>query len=404
MDARDTIKNIKVDTGSLILNPRFVGPCLAGLFCLVVATVLNVTYLFTMATILLALPSASYIIGIILLRNCAVKREPLVVTTQGERASAAIEIECRLGRLPSELIVKDKLPQWVEAEDSTVMEVFHLQSVEIHSSFKTLRRGRYQIGPASLLASDPLGMLRLNHQVPGVTELIVHPRPIPFRTDLMASGNREFDHQNLAGRVAPRGGFAGVREYRSGDEFKRIHWKTTARTQRLSVMEFEDSTIGSVIIMFDLMKGCDYGTEPVTSLNTAAGAAAFALKLFLHHRRPARLVIPRNNAVLGIDVHSPGSMNSALNTLSDAKADSSLSAIDLVRSCSSGSDAILISPLATKETIAAVMEAVSRNIRLVVALVDPAPFGRKQSSDEVSVAELEQAGANVELIIHEARQ
>ncbi|MEN6372691.1 MAG: DUF58 domain-containing protein [Armatimonadota bacterium] len=402
MDARDKIKNIKADTGSLILNPRFIGPCLAGLFCLIVATVLNVAYLFTMATILLALPFAGYIIGIIILKNCTVKREPLVVTTQGESASVTVKVECRLGRLSSELTVNDKLPKWIEPEENTGLEIFHEQCVEIHSSFKALRRGRYQIGPASLQTIDPLGMLRLRCRVPGNTELIVHPRPIPFRINLVAGGNMEFEQLNLSGRTAVRGDFAGVREYRFGDEFKRIHWKTTARTQRLSVMEFEDSTIGSVTVMLDLSKGCDYGAEPVTSLDIAAGAAAFALKECLSHKRQSRLAIPRDNTVLNIDVHRPGSIDSALNALSDAKADSTLSAVDLVGSCPNGSSAILIATKATKETIAAVRDAALRNISFIVALVDPEPFGR-HSDDEVSIAGLEQAGANVELI-REVRQ
>lgn len=402
MDARDTIKNIKTDTGSLLLNPRFIGPCMAGLFCLIVATVLDIAYLFTMATVLLALPFAGYIIGIVILRSCTVNREPLVVATQGEIAEVVLKIECGLSRLPPGLTVRDKLPKWVEAKDNVGFEIFPERSVEIHSSFRVTRRGRYRIGPAKLFAVDPLGMLRLKHRAQGVTDLIVHPRPVPFNIGRLAGGRMEFECPNRSGRLAPRGDFAGVREYRFGDEFRRIHWKTTARTQRLSVMEFEDSTIGSVMIMLDLSNGSDYGDAPITSLDIAAGAAAFALRECLRQRRPARLSLPGETSVYDLDVHSPGSLSTALNVLSDAKADSSLSSIDLLRSCPGGYDAILISSRATKETSAAANEAAMRGISLIIALVDPEPFGR-QSPDEVSVADLERAGAYVELI-REIRQ
>jgi uncharacterized protein (DUF58 family) len=204
MDARNTLKNVKTDTTSLLLNPRFVGPCIAGLFCLTVATVLGVSYLFTMATVLLALPVAGYIIGAIMLRTCTISREPQITTTQGEIASVAVEIRTSLGSLPAGLVVNDKLPKWIEAEENAGFRVFRERSVEIHIPFKSLKRGRYSVGPAVISAIDPLEMFRLKRQIPGLTDLIVHPKPVPFRINRLLSGDKGFEHTNKSGHHASR--------------------------------------------------------------------------------------------------------------------------------------------------------------------------------------------------------
>lgn len=397
MDARDTINNIKTDTGSLLLNPRFIGPCMAGLFCLIVATVVNIAYLFVMATVLLSLPVAGYIIGSAILKKCAVSREARVVATQGEKAFLTIQIKTSLGSLPSGLIVQDKLPEWVEIENNSGYETAWEQDAEIFVILRAGRRGRYQIGPSELLAMDPLGMLRIKRQVPGVTEYIVYPKAIPFRIGRLIGGNKEFDHPNNQGKLAPRGDFAGVREYRPGDELKRVHWKTTARTQRLSVMEFEDSTAGSMVVMLDLSKGNDYGTQPMTALDVAASAAAFVLRECLRTKKPVRLALPSENEIVRTDIHSPGSLATALTMLADARANSTITAVDLAKSCPPGAGAILITARAGEETTQAVREASRRGISLMIGLVDPQPFGR-QSADDISAAELERAGADVELI------
>ena len=403
MDARDAINNIKTDTGSLLLNPRFIGPCMAGLFCLIVATVVNIAYLFIMATVLLSLPVAGYIIGSIILKKCTVSREARVVTTQGEKVFLTIRIKTSLGILPPGLIVQDNLPEWIEIESNSGYETAWEQNVEIFVTLKAEKRGRYQLGPSELIAMDPLGMLKIRRQVPGVTELIVYPKSIPFRIGRLAGGNREFDNPYNQGKLAPRGDFAGVREYRQGDELKRIHWKTTARTQQLAVMEFEDSTTGSIVVMLDLSKGNDYGAEPMTALDVATSATAFVLRECLSVKRPVQLVLPSKDEMIKTDVHSPGSLATALTLLADARADSTATAVDLVRTCPPGAEAILITARAGMETVQAVKEAERRGIRLMVGLVDPQPFGR-QSADDLSAAELERAGADVELIREAARQ
>ena len=113
MSLRRTIKDVEL----LVLNPRFVGPCMAGLFCLVVATVVGVIYLFSIATILLALPIASYIIARILAKGLSAERDYRMITAQGERISVIVRLCGIRGPLPEEIIVHDVIPDLIKADE-----------------------------------------------------------------------------------------------------------------------------------------------------------------------------------------------------------------------------------------------------------------------------------------------
>jgi uncharacterized protein (DUF58 family) len=54
---------------------------------------------------------------------------------------------------------------------------------------------------------------------------------------------------------------SGVRDYAPGDPFNRIHWKSTARKDRLIVKEFELDPLADVWLILDLWSGAHYGDQ-----------------------------------------------------------------------------------------------------------------------------------------------
>ncbi|WP_206790321.1 DUF58 domain-containing protein [Amycolatopsis sp. MtRt-6] len=98
----------------------------------------------------------------------------------------------------------------------------------------TGRRGRYVIPALTLGHTDPLRLFQVERAGSGESVLYVHPRvhriaPVPV------SGPREVEGATSAG--SPQGGvaFHGLRGYQPGDDWRRIHWKSTARNGTLMV-------------------------------------------------------------------------------------------------------------------------------------------------------------------------
>jgi uncharacterized protein (DUF58 family) len=102
-----------------------------------------------------------------------------------------------------------------------------------------LRRGVVKVGPATTVRSDPIGMLRREHAFEDVHELYVHPRTTALPStsaglirDLEGSPTRRLVDADMS--------FHAIREYTPGDSRRHIHWKSTAKTGRLMVRQYEE--------------------------------------------------------------------------------------------------------------------------------------------------------------------
>lgn len=103
-----------------------------------------------------------------------------------------------------------------------------------------LRRGIVTVGPATTVRSDPIGLLRREHAFEDVHDVFVHPRTASLPStsaglirDLEGSPTRRLVDSDMS--------FHAIREYAPGDARRQIHWKSTAKTGRLMVRQYEES-------------------------------------------------------------------------------------------------------------------------------------------------------------------
>lgn len=113
------------------------------------------------------------------------------------------------------------------------------------------QRGRFRLGPLSLRSGDPFGLFPVEHTLAGEQHIVVLPMIEAIPGFGLPSGRlpggealRRRTHQ-----ITPNA--SGVREYMPGDSFSRIHWKSTARRQRLIVKEFELDPLAEIWVILD---------------------------------------------------------------------------------------------------------------------------------------------------------
>lgn len=115
-------------------------------------------------------------------------------------------------------------------------------------------RGKFQLGPTTLISGDPFAIVRLERHIPTTNEIVVYPQLIELPQfalpDAELPGGQHI--RSRAYQVTPN--VATVRDYAPGDGFNRIHWRTTARTGQLMVKEFELDPSADVYIVLDLQE------------------------------------------------------------------------------------------------------------------------------------------------------
>lgn len=147
------------------------------------------------------------------------------------------------------------------------------------------RRGVFQLGPVFAESGDPFGLFRQRRQIDGASTLVVYPVAIDLprfgRLPGSLSGGAlqgervQFTTTNVS----------GVREYRPGDTFNRIHWPTTARQRQLMVKEFELDPYSDVWLVLDLDRETMTGTGLESVEEYAVTACASLAKYLLNEGR-----------------------------------------------------------------------------------------------------------------------
>lgn len=104
----------------------------------------------------------------------------------------------------------------------------------------TARRGVYPIGPLRVGVTDALGLLRRVVQSDAREEVTVYPRveavaalPLTLGRDLVGGAVTDFSRSRTGTE------FHSLREYQMGDDLRRVHWRSTARTGQLMIREHD---------------------------------------------------------------------------------------------------------------------------------------------------------------------
>ena len=269
----------------------------AGLFVAVVAVLFALPQLYLMAAILWLIPFVSFVMGWLMLGGLGCVRTLPLSATAGEAVPLTYTLE-NTGRLPKfYLLVRDTLPRGVSLAAGPTTLVMALWPGEMRETACLLdvrMRGVFRLGPASVFSTDPLGLQTFARKLPEVSELVVYPAVLPLRDSWLRGAAAAGWRGGASALVRGDGDdFYGVREYAPGDELRRVHWRTSARTGTLAVAEYAQGVTLDVTVALDLSLDAYKGTgsDENSALETAVTLAATLLGDLLKHGHTARLLI-----------------------------------------------------------------------------------------------------------------
>lgn len=187
------------------------------------------------------------------------------------------------GRLPAGiLMLEDSVPRELGLRPRFLVDKADLSwRREVEYPLLGRVRGRFTTGPLMVRTTDPFGLVQLDRQFVATSDVMVTPQIVPL-APMRASGGG-----GSAGEARPhRIGVVGqddalVREYRQGDEVRRIHWRSTAHRGQLMVRREEQAWDPSANVILDSRVGAHAGRGLHSSLEWAISAAASVALHFL---------------------------------------------------------------------------------------------------------------------------
>ncbi|MCU4183701.1 DUF58 domain-containing protein [Acidiferrimicrobium sp. IK] len=140
----------------------------------------------------------------------------------------------------------------------------------------TAQRGVFTLGPLELALSDPFGLVSRSRAGAPASTLTVHPRIDRVRTPPVTAGadRRAGDGRAVLGMQGDE--FYALRDYRTGDDLRRVHWAATAKADQLMIRQDESANRGRVTVAVDLRAGAWQPAALEVALSAAASVAAAA--------------------------------------------------------------------------------------------------------------------------------
>ena len=193
----------------------------------------------------------------------------------GHTANVTLRLE-NVSRVATGLLMaEDTVPYALGSRPRYVLDKIERGGVrELTYPLRSDLRGKFEIGPLQLRVADSFGLVELTRPLSGRTTFVVTPRVVPLpRTVISRSWAGEGDGR---ARLTSTAGEDDVipRAYRDGDEFRRVHWRSTARYGELMVRREEQRWRNRATVFLDSRSIAHAGSGATSSFEMAVSAAA----------------------------------------------------------------------------------------------------------------------------------
>jgi uncharacterized protein (DUF58 family) len=315
---------------------------------------------------------------------------------------------------------------WLEIRDHSTLPVHRVSQVlnalapkrERHWAVRTIcrRRGRFTLGPLSLVSGDPMGLFEFRRDLKVSSDIVVYPAMISIPSFAPPLGQ-------LPGGDAVRQrthyittNVAGVRDYAPGDSFSRIHWRSTARQGRLIVKEFELDPTADIWLLPDMDAQVQYSLpieepepedpwiailrghrrpdveiDPATEEYTITITASVAQHFVYKDRAVGMMTYAQDREVMQPD-RGHRQLTKMLETLAMIRAEGELPLGQLLLAegerLGRGVTIVVITPSVDRHWIAAARDVRRRGVTIIAVLVDPATFGGPGGAED-AIGELQ---------------
>jgi uncharacterized protein (DUF58 family) len=173
--------------------------------------------------------------------------------SNGDENEIIVSLE-NLYTFPVTIRLFDELPHQFQRRDLEFnLKLSAGESKRISYYLRPVKRGEYSFGAVNAMVSSPLQIVSRRFRFSADKLVPVYPSYLQMRKyELLAIHHRltETGIKKIR-RIGQNQEFELIKEYVSGDDFRTVNWKATARKSRLMVNQFQDERSQQVYSLID---------------------------------------------------------------------------------------------------------------------------------------------------------
>ncbi|PJF28742.1 MAG: DUF58 domain-containing protein [Phototrophicales bacterium] len=326
----------------------------------------------------------------------------------------------QVGRIFEEtFIVKNRsiIPKlWIEIEDQSDLPNHRASRIVPFLAIKgqhdwqaktsCIARGEFRLGPMVLMSGDPFGLFTARRFINATSRVVIYPTVVKLaHVDLpmgmLSGGEAQRQRSHYITTNA-----AGVRDYVMGDSINRVHWRTTARRDQLTVKEFEIDPLVDIWMFADfartsviedpMLKRSESGyiipsgssTIPPSTEEYVAVVTASLARYFIDLERVLGFIAYTPQRAIHQPERGRRQLTHILETLAVARSTKTYTLAQMLvleaQSFSRGTTLIIVTSSADNTWITEAMLLSKRGIKVLCVLIDASTFGYAPSGEEMA--------------------
>ena len=170
---------------------------------------------------------------------------------EDDKIKVTLTIENKGGSI-SFLEIYDEIPSILDIIDGSnyaAVSFRRNESIILNYEIKCTLRGRYHLGPLHIRIRDFLGLFYREETIEVPSVITILPRWEDIKSMRIRGGKQLGVIPSTSLGIGTE--FHGLREYKTGDPFKQINWKASARWNQLIINEYEKEKRRDAIILID---------------------------------------------------------------------------------------------------------------------------------------------------------
>ena len=250
-----------------------------GVFLTIVGYNIQVGWLFLIASILFTSVIINLVYPLFLIRRVIVSRS---VNNVFEDEDAAVTLTItNLNNFTLHMLnIIDHFPTIEKQQEKNTATLFYPKispyKTEIMSyTRRATMRGKYIFQPIIIESSAPFGLIKWRRKFYLPTLFTVYPKPLHILQPKFERANDLYAATQLLMKGSGHSDdFWGLREYAPGDSLRFVHWRTSAKEQKLMIKEFRRTSSANFVFILDTISNQHKGDKKTSSLEYSIKIAA----------------------------------------------------------------------------------------------------------------------------------
>lgn len=248
---------------------------MSGLFILVFISGFGILVPKILVFIFLAVIATDFLLLFRVKRGLLGQRALADKLSNGDENIITISLE-NLYRFKIQVVVLDEVPHQFQVRDLHFDDsLLPGEQKNIQYQLRPVKRGEYSFGSVNVLVNSPLNFVIRRFRFSSDKVVPVYPSYIQMRKyELMAISQRLVNTGiKKIRRIGHNQEFELIKEYNTGDDFRTVNWKATARRNKLMVNQYQDERSQQVYSLIDKGRVMQMPFEGMSLLDYAINAS-----------------------------------------------------------------------------------------------------------------------------------